>query len=227
MDGEIPLDVAKQIIVTSLSEFDPALGQRAAAILYNEDRLNVVEAVEARTGMMQCRPAGVTISDMQASDMYMENFAERFGPDFTEQENTRDFAVVDFEYTYTKDSVLYLGHEVGHAIADDIQREQGRTFRDFSPNELESQAYFVQSIVAHAIEPGFNNESASYDAVTPRVAGEFNRQNQRYDAHAAFEQARVLSADQRSVFVLQTLGGVPANTGSGARVTPSEPTAKL
>lgn len=204
-DTDIPLDVAKHVIATALQNFDPALGARAARILYDDARMNIVEEAAPKTGMMQCRPAGLTVADLQSMDMYVENYAERYGPHFTEPDNPRDYAVVDFEYTHTKDSLLYLAHEVGHALADDIQREIGRTFRDFSPDKLEEQGYFVQSIVAEPVSPDFNQQSASFRPVA--ISDGFNRESQRSGAHSAYERARTLTAGERSAFVLEVLGG--------------------
>lgn len=211
----IPLDVAKQAIVKALSAFDKNLGIRANAILYNPDRLNLTEETSQKTGMMQCRPAGVTEADLRDSDMYFEDFAERFGPHFTEQENPNDYSIIDYEYTYTQSSVLDLAHELGHAIADDIQRESGKNFRNFTPNKLEEQAYFIQSIVSQPFAPAFNAETAELkqNAVL-ELANGFNRANQRSEALTAFEEAQTMSPDRRHAFVIEFMGGDPIDKGN-------------
>lgn len=207
----IPLDIAKHRMLAALQEFDISLGDRAARVLSDERRLNIVEEAVPRTGMMQCRPAGLTIDDLKAMDMHIEDYAQRFGPHFIEPDNPgRDYAVIDFEYVYTKNSLLWLAHEVGHAVADDAQRQQGRTFRDFTPQQMEEQAYFVQSIVAAAVDPEFNKESAEGPpAATDRLSNTFNRQSQRLAAYTAFEQASLMSEQQREAFIVSLLGGDP------------------
>jgi oligoendopeptidase F len=47
---------------------------------------------------------------------------------------------------------VLLAHELGHAMADDVQRENGHCFRDFSSEEMEGQAYFVQRIVSRHVK---------------------------------------------------------------------------
>lgn len=148
----IPLEDAKKLIIAALDQFNPELAVRAAGVLYDEARLNVVEVESARTNMMQCRPAGITMEDVIAADMHIPDFSERFGPHFTRQDNPTDHAIVDFEYDGSPRSIVWLGHEAGHAIADDIQREHGHSFRDFSAGEMEEQAYFVQHVVSGYIK---------------------------------------------------------------------------
>ena len=153
LDGHryIPLEEAKALIIDSLTEFDPILGQEAGAILYNDDQTNIVEEPVARTNMMVCRPAGVTIDDLKAADMYIEDYADRFGPHFAEQDNPEAHAIIDFEYDGTPKSVLYLAHELGHAIADRLQNNAGFTHRDNPADMPEKQAYYVQKIVTEAL----------------------------------------------------------------------------
>lgn len=152
MNAYIPLQTAKNVIISALNSFDTDLGQRAAEILTDELRANIHEVTEAKTGMMACRPAGITPEDLQAMGMYMPDFEQRFAPNFHRQDNPEDYAIVDFEYDGTTNSLVYLAHEVGHAIADDMQREQGLSFREFSIDQLEKQAYFVQSALQHYLQ---------------------------------------------------------------------------
>jgi len=115
--------------------------------------------------MMACRPAGITEADLKSMDMYLPDFAEEYGPNFTTQENPNDFAVIDFEYHGTPESVVYLAHELGHAVADDIQRENGFSFKDFSVYDMEQQAYFIQNIVSEAVGEKYsvNNSELNED----------------------------------------------------------------
>lgn len=216
--GEVPLELAKRMIVSALGAFDPQLGKLAEDVLYDARRLNIVEGGDVGPSgfsMMQCRPSGLTKDDLEADGRLWDQDAfEREFPGFTEQENLHGPAVVDFRYAHSKNCVLYLAHETGHAIADDLQRERGRGFRDFSAHQQEQQAYFIQSVVAHAVDPGFNRESASYAAASAlRLANEFNRDSQRYDAYTDFEKAQALPAASRSVYIQQLLGGESGQDG--------------
>lgn len=203
----IPLESAKSIIITALGQFDTELGVRAAEILFNDKRLNIVEVTEAKTHMMMCRPSGITLEDIMATDMYIPDFAQKFGPHFLQQDNLADYAIIDFEYNGSPASVVWLGHELGHAIADDIQREKknGRCFRDFSSGEMEEQAYFVQHIVSRHFRshyPEFQNEDTGEDPskMSKDRASQFN------NAARSFEGALAKEPDQRKETVLNALG---------------------
>ncbi|MEM9469782.1 MAG: hypothetical protein AAF988_06425 [Pseudomonadota bacterium] len=171
MLNNIPLETAKRAIIGGLNEFCPELGSRAAEILTDSVRANIHIVDNGKGQMMACRPAGITLQDLQDLGIYTspEQHAELFDNERFPQTNTdNDFAIVDFEYDGTTGSVIYLAHETGHAIADDLQREYGISFRDFiidnpeDPNnpapQLEKQAYFVQAIV----ERHLHEHGASY-----------------------------------------------------------------
>ena len=149
-DRYIPLNDAKNLIIAALHQYHPELADRAADILEREGH-TIIDNPERVTGMMQCRPTGAEIITDEKHPMYISNeyFNARFGPNFTERGNTREHAVIDYEYLGTPNSVIYLAHEIGHAIADDIQREKGLTHKDFTSDQQEEQAYFVQSIMSH------------------------------------------------------------------------------
>lgn len=219
----IPLDVAKRIIMSTLEDFDTILGARAREIFANGHRLRITEELEQRTGMMNCLPAGITIQDLKDRDMYFD-FVEPFDNGiFIEHNADGSEAIINFEYTYSADSLCYLAHEIGHAIADDIQRACGLSFRDFSPHELEKQAYFIQSIVAAHIDPDFNTESAAFvPASETSLSSAFNREAQRYEAVGAYKQAAALAASQRTAFI-ETIMGKPA---CAATITPPYPLAE-
>lgn len=170
MTGYIPLQIAKDAIITALNHFDAGLGRRAAEILTDDLRANIHAEDEPKTGMMACRPAGITVHDLEKMGMHIPDFEERFGPNFTRQDNPEDYAIVDYEYLGTTESVIYLAHEVGHAIADDMQRERGLSFRDFSTDQLEKQAYFVQSafqyyLHEHGSEYGIDYQTPAQDGL--------------------------------------------------------------
>lgn len=147
----IPLDDAQSLIIAALYQYHPELAERAADILEKEGH-NILDNPEQFTGMQQCRPAKADKITDPNDPKYMsdEDFKERFGPNgFTEMDNPRDHAVIDYEYFGTPESVIVLAHEIGHAIADDIQLNNDLTHEDFTDDQLEEQAYFVQSIVSH------------------------------------------------------------------------------
>ncbi len=148
----IPLTTAKQVIIDALNSFDTELGRCAAQILFDDMRANIVEEKHPVTQMMQCRPSGVSPEDLIGTEYFIPDFEKRYGPNFITRFNPEDFAIVDYEYVGTLDSIRLLAHEVGHAIADDMQRDKELSFRDFDSNELEEQAYFVQRIFDNYIE---------------------------------------------------------------------------
>lgn len=151
-ENHISLEHAKNVIITALDQFNPALASRAETILYNEERLNIVEVKEAKTNMMQYRPARVTMDDVKAADMFIPDFPERFGPHFTRQDNPTNHGIIDFEYDGSHRAIVWLAHELGHAMADDLQLQNGHSHKDFSSAEQEEQAYFVQHIVSQYLK---------------------------------------------------------------------------
>ena len=145
----IPLKEAKSLIISALDQFDQDLGRRAASILGSAERLNIIEVTQAKPRMMQrCRFAKSTLKDVKAAREYIPNISEEFGPHFTRQDNPTDHAIIDYEYNGTALSIIHLAHELGHAIADDIHIENGRSAKKYSPKEHERQAYFIQQIVS-------------------------------------------------------------------------------
>ncbi len=125
-DPEISLQESKAIIIAALHNFDPTLGAKAAAMLQNEKVLNITAVPAGTAYMMRCRPAGYT------------NLGE---------ENPESHPIIDLDYDHTIQSTVYLAHELGHAIADDYQREAGNDFETNPTHMIETQAYLVQNIV--------------------------------------------------------------------------------
>ena len=199
-----PLGEAKNVIISALSQFDTALGQRADKILNNHKRMNVYQDAATNKNMMMCRPAGLTQAEVEASDMHINDFAKKFSPNYKTQSNENSFAIIDFDYDGTQKSIVNLAHELGHAIADDIQRENGKTFRDFSWDEQEQQAYFVQSVLSHYT----GLESSESIGLINRQAGKVydisdRRLDQYKSANTAFLNA--LKSQDRSLTVLSFL----------------------
>ena len=125
-DPEISLQESKAMIITALHNFDPTLGAKAAAMLQNEKVLNITAVPAGTAYMMRCRPAGYT------------NLGE---------ENPESHPIIDLDYDHTIQSTVYLAHELGHAIADDYQREAGNDFETNPTHMIETQAYLVQNLV--------------------------------------------------------------------------------
>lgn len=125
-DPVISLQDSKAMIVEALHDFDPVLGAKAAAMLQNEKTLNISDVPAGTAYMMRCRPAGYTNPG---------------------EENSENHPIIDFDYDHTIQSTIYLAHELGHAIADDYQREAGHDFETNPTHMIETQAYLVQNIV--------------------------------------------------------------------------------
>jgi len=125
-DAAIPLEDSKAMIIEALHDFDPALGAKAAAMLQNKNILNITDVPAGTAYMMRCRPAGYTNPG---------------------EENPENHPIIDFDYDHTIQSTVYLAHELGHAIADDYQREAGHDFETNPTHMIETQAYLVQNIV--------------------------------------------------------------------------------
>lgn len=202
----IPLQNAKNIIINALDQFDPELASRATDVLFNKERLNIAEVPEAKTNMMMCRPAGITMKDVKAADLYIPDFAEKFGPHFTRQDNPTDHAIIDFEYDGSPHAIVYLSHELGHAIADDIQRENGRSFKDFSMDEMEEQAYFVQHIVSRYIKDNINTPAIRNDDLgDDTLKMSWERAAQYTNAGKTYETALEKAPDERQQVTIKAL----------------------
>ncbi len=200
------MEHAKTVIITALDQFNPDLASHAASVIYDEDRLNIVEVSEPKTNMMQCRPAGMTIDDVKAADMHLPDFSERFGPHFTRQDNLTNHAIIDFEYDGSPRSIVWLAHELGHAIADDIQRENGHSFKDFSTGEMEEQAYFIQHIVSQHLkdnlkQPGVQDETLGQDTLKMS----WDRANQYKTAGRVFEEAITNTVSERKGIAIKVM----------------------
>lgn len=120
---KITLEESKTLIIEALNNFDRSLGMMAEEILSDPARMNITEQ-DGR--MMQCRPANSEIPGM---------------------ENDKPFAIIDFDYNNTIGSVIYLAHELGHAIADDLQRDAGNSYKANPAHMAETQAYLIQNII--------------------------------------------------------------------------------
>ena len=211
-DEKIPLEKAKVFIVAEITGFDETLGRRAKAIL--DDQIhNIIVVDEPVTRMMQCRPAGITETDLKSMEMWDEPevFKKKFAPHFTDQENLSDKAIIDFEYDGTPESVAWLAHELGHAIADNTQVENGKSFRDFSSDEMEQQAYLVQTIVVNAVAKQQENAPEVRGKLGLSIVQNFNSESKRPEqvqsATHLYEQAVAKIGAERTQFLMTVMKG--------------------
>lgn len=213
-NGYIPLEEAKASIIAALNQFHRELGARAAQILHDDRRMNIVENPDNKTQMMMCRPAGLTLEQLKKNDMYLEDFEERFAPHFKRQDNPESYAIIDYEYDGSPESVVYLAHELGHAIADDIQIENGRSYKDFTPAQAEEQAYFIQNIYARYT--GLPSAETSYqdDLEKGILKISWERACQYKNAWTEFEQALAMDPEGRKNRMIHVLEGPEESTGS-------------
>jgi len=153
-ERKFSLQESKALILGALNTFDPALGKKAENIFaagfdkaaekaampgfridwgnmqgMDGDRWRIAEG----NRMMRCQPA---LSQ-----------ATEFDP-----VNPNDYAVIDFEFDSTVNGLIYLAHELGHAIADDNENAAGYTAKDGPAHMDELQAYYVQHIVYDALK---------------------------------------------------------------------------
>ncbi len=66
---------------------------------------------------------------------------------FYDPANPHKQAVIEYQFDGTIDAVVHMAHEMGHAIADDYQREAGHSYRDNPQHMQETQAYLTQHIL--------------------------------------------------------------------------------
>ena len=141
-------------------------------------------------------------------EMYKPDFENEYAPHFTSQINPEKFSIIDFEYIGTMNSAIYLAHETGHAIADDIQREKGLSFRDFTVDELEEQAYFVQSIFEQYMEDNGALYGVNYIRQTQdELQTSWQRAIQSKLATLSFERTVTLPQFLRSAEAIKILSG--------------------
>jgi len=122
------LEDSRTLILTALNNFDADLGRKAAEIMGNPARWRLREVPPEQARVMRSLPA--------------ESQQTKFNP-----VNPNPYAVIEYDFDGTMDGVVYMAHELGHAIADDCIREAGYTYRHVPQNLAETQAYFVQNIV--------------------------------------------------------------------------------
>ena len=207
----VPLETAKAVIIDGLEAFDPYLAEQAKRVLYNNDRLNITEIAAPREKMMmRCRPAGLTEEEL--GDFRVANVEEDYGSEFAMQWNDDGSdAIIDMHYAGRRQDVVILAHECGHAMADDVYRGCGLTFRDFSWDETEHQAYFIQSIVENHITKNPELQSLLGSSVQQEMSE--RSLGQLTTARQIFNETSAMTLPERSARSFEALGGLPhANT---------------
>lgn len=170
-DIRIPLAEARWIIIAAFTSYDPALGRRAEALLasavykggeadlaleahyraqphdhtgpagdnpylrpdYQIDvtpgaRWDISPVAPGQGRLMRCLPAGAARTAYDPPNPYGQ-------------------AVIEFEYDGTINSVIYMAHEAGHALADDTLRQAGHDYRRNPSHLPEIQAYMLQNVM--------------------------------------------------------------------------------
>ncbi len=164
------LEQAKSMIIAAFDRFDPELGQQARAILATAHYKDGAAGIRAEDAYRAVAYDG-TISgdnpylradyriDVAAGARWditavppgqsrlmrtlpASSTASRYDP-----ANPYAQAVIEFEFDGTLNSVVYMAHEIGHAIADDYGREAGHSYRDNPSHLPETQAYLLQHVM--------------------------------------------------------------------------------
>ncbi|MEO0391871.1 MAG: hypothetical protein AAF213_01345 [Pseudomonadota bacterium] len=156
-----PMSVAqsKAVIVEAAMAFDPQLGARVKAVCDDPDRFNIREVEPGTARMMRVRTRDCAMTEnnplfVSAERMGEEDWArwqaweqETGKPAFTLNANDTGKAQIDYEHDSTVTATTYLAHEIGHAVADDIQWGTRNTNSDNPKHMAEIQAYALQHIV--------------------------------------------------------------------------------
>lgn len=165
------LEESKELIFAALDGFDKNLGKKAQEILQTAN-YNGGEADKQAEAQFRNMAYDDSIPDTPNPFLNKDHKLElndgsrwslkpvppgqcrlqRVFPAGSEQNeygpaNPNPYAVIEYQLDGTIDGVIYMAHELGHAIADDYGHEAGMTYRDNSAHLLEMQAYLSQHIV--------------------------------------------------------------------------------
>lgn len=170
----IPPSMAREIITSAITDFDPDLGRRASQIFDSgfreavaDDRIqDIGETIELSDSMWQvrtvpqgqCRVMRCLPANSDATDL--------------DPANPNDHPVIQFEYDGTIGSLIYLSHELGHGIADQIMNESRFTSKTNPEHMKETQAYFVQNVIYGALK--VHPDTSIRDASARHFADLFN-----------------------------------------------------
>lgn len=170
IEPRFTLEESRKLVLAALNNFDKGLGAKALEIFdagfgkpptaatheipsittlwqdkarYNENRGLDGRNLDALEDGVRWRVAQVSPDKtFMMRSLAANSPASELGP-----ANNHPYAVIDYHFDGTLNSVIYLAHEVGHTIADDYVREAGFTNFDVPKHMKETQAYFVQHIM--------------------------------------------------------------------------------
>lgn len=183
------VDESKALIVAALNGFDAEMGLRAQEILAtaqvrdtgvavtafnvaaddnpflkSDYRLDVAEG--SRWNISLVEPGQARLMRCLPADSPQREVV----PGYFDPANPHSHAVIELHFDGTMNGVAYMAHELGHAMADDCQREAGNSFRDNPAHLAETQAYLVQHIVYDALrrhsDPGVAQAAQAHYAAT-------------------------------------------------------------
>ena len=120
--------------------------------------------VPGRWRLKQVEPGKCAIQSCRPAESKEIKQASVPPGDYYTPGNAKAVAMIDYEFDGTINSVIYLAHELGHAIADDSVRENLRTDLSNPSHLKEIQAYLVQTLVTNHLnhESGIKAAADSY-----------------------------------------------------------------
>ncbi len=155
-DPRVSVADSKQQIIEALQEFDPALAKRAGAILNNRSRMTIRSVPPGQAMMMRVRPATLKLKpddDMRLTeDNVGKERLQKLRKTFPRDDNPTSKVKIDYDHDGTVFATVMMSHELGHALADDMQRENHFSYRDNRSQMAEVQAYTVQHLVLNHLQ---------------------------------------------------------------------------
>jgi hypothetical protein len=151
------LEEIRRIIQTALNEFDTDLGKKAEAIFNAGFFLSIFNI--AANPDHKINPHEVKKNDKPVQWRLEKSDPVPEGGDMIQRTlrannpngdlpNPNPYTVIDFQFDGTMESLVYIAHELGHAIADGNLQRDGKNKASDSPIHMEeTQAYFVQNIL--------------------------------------------------------------------------------
>ncbi|MEZ0226168.1 MAG: GNAT family N-acetyltransferase [Alphaproteobacteria bacterium] len=177
------LDDSKKLILAAMKDYNPDLGRKAQEIFDAG-----YDAAAERT-----KTPGFSVDwkkDLAVTDnperwrirnvpdgetaVVMRSIAAGT-PQGRDPANPNRHAVIDFEFDKSMNSVVYMAHELGHAVADDWLQQGGKFKATANPAHMaETQAYFTQNILYDYIRkhPELNEK---YPGITDAAESHFQK----------------------------------------------------
>ncbi len=114
----IPLEESKRLVIDALSHFDATLGKKAEAVFHDPARWNFEHAPPGKAGGNCCAA--------------------------NTKDNPAPHAIIRYRYDNTINDPLYIAHELGHLIANDLATE---THSEPKQHMAEVQGFTLQFIL--------------------------------------------------------------------------------